>query len=113
MSRNTISGRNASAACKADPARLESARRATVELQDGRPGYRALWRHFVKVSEIGLARETGSLGVRFDLWNGESSVQDALARAIRHTNRPLITQVFVSDYGIEAAEEFGIKLAAK
>ncbi len=67
----------ASAACKADPARLEAARRATVDLQAGRPGYRALWRHFVKVSEAGLAREFGALGVRFDLWNGESSV-DAL-----------------------------------
>ena len=44
----------ASAACKADPARLEEARRATAELQAGRPGYRALWRHFVKVSEVGL-----------------------------------------------------------
>lgn len=67
----------ASAACKADPARLEAARRATVDLQAGRPGYRALWRHFVKVSEVGLAREFGALGVKFDLWNGESSV-DAL-----------------------------------
>jgi arginyl-tRNA synthetase len=67
----------ASAACKADPARLEAARRATVDLQAGRPGYRALWRHFVKVSEQGLEREFGSLGIHFDLWNGESSV-DAL-----------------------------------
>ncbi len=67
----------ASAACKADPARLEAARRATVDLQAGRPGYRALWRHFVKVSEAGLEREFASLGVTFDLWNGESSV-DAL-----------------------------------
>ena len=62
----------AAAACKADPLRLEAARRDTVELQAGRPGYRALWRHFVKVSEIGLSREYGSLGVRFDLWKGES-----------------------------------------
>jgi arginyl-tRNA synthetase len=69
----------ASAACKADPARLEAARRATVELQDGRPGYRALWRHFVKVSEVGLEREFASLGVRFDLWKGESSVHDLIA----------------------------------
>ena len=68
----------ASAACKADPARLELARRATVELQDGRPGYRALWRHFVKVSEQGLEREFGSLGIKFDLWNGESSVHDLI-----------------------------------
>ena len=64
----------ASAACKADPARLEKARRATVELQDGRPGYRALWRHFVSVTEAGVSREFASLGVKFDLWNGESSV---------------------------------------
>jgi len=69
----------ASAACKADPARLEMARRATVELQDGRPGYRALWRHFVKVSEVGLEREFASLGVTFDLWKGESSVHDLIA----------------------------------
>ena len=69
----------ASAACKADPARLDLARRATVELQDGRPGYRALWRHFVKVSEVGLEREFASLGVTFDLWKGESSVHDLIA----------------------------------
>ncbi len=69
----------ASAACKADPARLEMARRATVELQDGRPGYRALWRHFVAVSERGLEREFASLGVKFDLWKGESSVHDLIA----------------------------------
>jgi arginyl-tRNA synthetase len=67
----------ASAACKADPARLEAARRATVDLQAGRPGYRALWRHFVTVTEVGLTREFANLGVTFDLWNGESSV-DAL-----------------------------------
>jgi len=68
----------ASAACKADPARLERARRATVELQDGRPGYRALWRHFVAVTEAGVSREFASLGIKFDLWNGESSVQDLI-----------------------------------
>ena len=64
----------AAAACKADPARLEEARAATAELQAGRPGYRALWQHFVNVSEKGLTREFASLGVKFDLWKGESSV---------------------------------------
>jgi arginyl-tRNA synthetase len=72
----------ASAACKADPARLEAARRATVDLQAGRPGYRALWQHFVKVSERGLQREFGSLGVNFDLWKGESSVDALIAPMI-------------------------------
>lgn len=69
----------ASAASKADPARLEKARRATVELQDGRPGYRALWRHFVEVSIAGARREFDLLDVHFDLWNGEASVHDLIA----------------------------------
>jgi len=72
----------AAAACKADPERLEEARRATAELQAGRPGYVALWRHFVKVSERGLRREYASLGVNFDLWNGEASVDPLIAPMI-------------------------------
>jgi arginyl-tRNA synthetase len=65
----------ASAACKADPERLAEARKATAELQAGRPGYRALWEHFFAVSRIGLEREWGSLGIHFDLWKGEASVE--------------------------------------
>ena len=72
----------ASATCKADPARLDAARRATVELQDGRPGYRALWRHFVEVSEAGAKREFDTLDVHFDLWKGEASVHDRIAPMI-------------------------------
>ncbi len=64
----------ASAACKADEARLAEARRATAELQSGRPGYRALWQHFFNVSKVGLDREFSSLGIHFDLWKGEASV---------------------------------------
>ncbi|HEY4114814.1 MAG TPA: arginine--tRNA ligase [Rhizomicrobium sp.] len=72
----------ASAMCKADPARLEEARHATAELQAGRPGYRALWRHFFEVSRVGLEREWGSLGIHFDLWKGESSVDPLVAPMI-------------------------------
>jgi arginyl-tRNA synthetase len=67
------------AACKADPVRLDEARLATAELQAGRPGYRALWRHFVGVSEYGLKREFASLGVAFDLWKGEADVDVLIA----------------------------------
>ncbi|HEY1961899.1 MAG TPA: arginine--tRNA ligase [Rhizomicrobium sp.] len=72
----------ASAACKNDPARLEEARRATAELQAGRPGYRALWQHFFEVSRVGLEREWGSLGVHFDLWKGEASVEPLITPMI-------------------------------
>lgn len=62
----------ASAHCKEDPKQLEAARLATVALQQGRPGYRALWRHFHDVTAVGLKREFASLGVTFDEWKGES-----------------------------------------
>ena len=67
----------ASAACKASPERLDEARKATAELQAGRPGYRALWAHFRAVSFEGVRREFDALGVKFDWWKGESDV-DAL-----------------------------------
>ncbi|MEZ5891581.1 MAG: arginine--tRNA ligase [Parvularculaceae bacterium] len=62
----------ASAACKADRARADAARKATKELQDGRPGYRALWRHFVDLSVNAMKKDYADLGVTFDLWKGEA-----------------------------------------
>jgi len=62
----------AAAQARTDLAYRDRARRATAELQAGRPGYRALWRHFVNVSRFALEREFHALGVDFDLWKGES-----------------------------------------
>ncbi|MCB9978093.1 MAG: arginine--tRNA ligase [Rhodospirillales bacterium] len=73
----------ASKACKADPARMELARHATVELQSGRPGYRALWRHIVDVSVEGMKKNFGALNVFFDLWKGESDVHDRIGPMVR------------------------------
>lgn len=69
----------ASGRCKADPADMEEAQVATRELQDGRPGYRALWQHFIDVSHAQLAKDFAHLGVHFDLWEGESTVNDVVA----------------------------------
>jgi arginyl-tRNA synthetase len=82
----------ASAACKADPARLEEARKATAELQAGRPGYRALWEHFFAVSKVGLEREWGSLGIHFDLWKGEASVEPLIAPMIADLKARRVTE---------------------
>ena len=60
----------------------DRARRATAELQAGRPGYRALWAHFVAVSRTALEREFAALGVTFDLWNGESDADPVMAGMI-------------------------------
>jgi arginyl-tRNA synthetase len=82
----------ASAACKADPARLDEARRATADLQSGRPGYRALWEHFFAVSRVGLEREWGSLGIHFDLWKGEASVEPLIQPMIADLKARHITE---------------------
>ncbi|WP_417232607.1 arginine--tRNA ligase [Brevundimonas sp.] len=60
----------------------DRARKATAELQAGRPGYRALWAHFVAVSRTALEREFAALGVTFDLWNGESDADPVMAGMI-------------------------------
>lgn len=67
-----------SARCKEDPALAEKAREATKDLQAGRPGYRALWRHFVGVSILAIRADFGDLGVGWDLWLGESDSQPAI-----------------------------------
>ena len=67
---------------KTDAAYRDRARRATAELQAGRPGYRALWRHFVAVSRSALQREFHALGVDFDLWNGESDADPLMPEMI-------------------------------
>ena len=67
---------------KTDVAYRDRARRATAELQAGRPGYRALWRHFVSVSRSALQREFHALGVDFDLWNGESDADPLISEMI-------------------------------
>ena len=73
----------ASAACKADPARLDEARKATAELQAGRPGYRALWEHFRGVSFAGVRREFDALDIHFDWWKGESDVDKLVAPMVQ------------------------------
>jgi arginyl-tRNA synthetase len=72
----------ASAKSKADAGRREEDRKATAELQAGRPGYRALWRHFCTVTRVGLERECASLGVKFDLWKGESDAEPLIPEIV-------------------------------
>ncbi len=73
---------HAAARAKAEPEFRDRARRATAELQAGRPGYRALWRCFVQVSRTALEREFHALGVDFDLWKGESDADPLMAEMV-------------------------------
>jgi len=71
----------AAARAKTDTDYRDRARRATAELQAGKPGYRLLWAHFARVTREALTRDFHSLGIDFDLWRGESDV-DPLVEAM-------------------------------
>ncbi|MCB0062381.1 MAG: arginine--tRNA ligase [Caldilineaceae bacterium] len=66
----------ASKRAKEHPEFMEAARKATVALQEGRPGYRAFWRHLVNVSVAELKRDYNDLNVHFDYWLGESDAHE-------------------------------------
>ncbi len=88
----------AAAQAKADEAYRDRARRATAELQAGRPGYLALWRRFVAVSRPALQREFEALGIEFDLWKGESDVDPLIPEMVTELRGK---GLLVSDQGAE------------
>ncbi|MCE9656838.1 arginine--tRNA ligase [Clostridium celatum] len=72
----------ASKLAKSDEAVMEAAKKATVELQQGRRGYVALWKHILNVSVNDLKKNYGALDVSFELWNGESDAQKFIPEMI-------------------------------
>ena len=69
---------SASARSKEDEDFRQKALQATAELQAGRPGYRDLWKHILRISVADLKENYRKLNVDFDLWKGESDVQDLI-----------------------------------
>jgi arginyl-tRNA synthetase len=95
----------AAAKAKEDTAFRDRARKATAELQAGRPGYRALWRHFVAVSRTALEREFGALGVTFDLWNGESDADPLIPAMVEEIKAKGLAEFDQGAWIIRVAEE--------
>lgn len=95
----------AAARAKEDTAFRDRARKATAELQAGRPGYRALWAHFVAVSRTALEREFGALGVTFDLWNGESDADPLIPGMVEDIKARGLAEFDQGAWIIRVAEE--------
>ena len=83
-----------SALCKTDEARLELSKKATVDLQNKRRGYYALWKHFVAISLTGMKKNFAALNVHFDLWKGETDVHDLIA--------PMVDDLRQRGYAVES-----------
>ena len=77
----------ASAKSKEDADYKAKAMDATYKLQNGVPGYRALWQHIMQVSITDLKKNYVNLNVEFDLWKGESDVQDIIPGMVEKMKR--------------------------
>ena len=58
-------------AAKNDDARMEKVRKITKEVEDGRRGYRELWKQIVDISIVDIKKNYDRLNCSFDLWDGE------------------------------------------
>jgi arginyl-tRNA synthetase len=68
-----------SARTKDNEEERQKVRIITAKLQDGHPGYTALWKHIVAVSLIDIRQKTDALDVHFELWYGESDAHPFIA----------------------------------
>jgi arginyl-tRNA synthetase len=84
----------ASGDSKADPARMALSHAATVELQNKRRGYYALWQHMVRISIESMKANFTALNVLFDIWKGESDVHDLIA--------PMVNDLKAKGYAVES-----------
>lgn len=75
---------SASAKSKVDEEFRKKALQATAELQNGTPGYHALWQHILNVSVSDLKRNYEKLDVTFDLWKKESDAQPYIPEMVEY-----------------------------
>ncbi len=72
----------ASEKAKKDDDYKERAKKCTFDLQNGRRGYRALWKHFVDLSVDDIKKIYDRLNVTFELWLGESDSHEYIDTVI-------------------------------
>ena len=97
-------------ATKEDPAWLERCRAELVKLQAGDAECLAVWKRFIEISMKEFGRIYNRLGVKFDLWRGESFYQPMLGPTVELLKeKGLATQsegawiVDLKDEGLEVA----------
>lgn len=96
----------ASTKSKEDEAYLEEAREITVKIQNHEPGIYDLWQKIVSISKDEIKEVYESLNVYFDLWKGESDVDEYLdelkdifkrANILEESNNALIIDIKKDD----------------
>lgn len=83
----------------------DKARQATAELQNGRPGYIALWKEIVRVSVEDLKKSYSRLNVDFDLWYGESDADKYVDELVSVLSRDNLLHESEGAMVVDVAEE--------
>ncbi|MGN0383364.1 MAG: arginine--tRNA ligase [Eubacterium sp.] len=99
----------ANAKSKEDESFKESARMATYELQNGKRGYMALWKHILNVSIKDLSVNYDNLNVHFDVWGKESDAQPYIPDMIKYMQDGGYTSISEGALVVEVKEESDTK----
>ncbi len=95
----------ASSRSKEDPEFLETARAATFELQQGHPGYKALWQHMLNVSVAETKIDFDLLGAYFTEWKGEADTNDHIPQMLSRLENENFSEVSDGAVIMRVAEE--------
>ena len=95
----------AAARKKEDEVFAEKAHTATYELQNGRPGYRALWKHIMAVSLADMRKIYDNLDVHFESWLGESDADPYIPDMIADMKKKGLAVQSEGAWVIPVAEE--------
>ena len=90
---------------KSDPEFSHKAHQATLELQQGRRGYRALWQHIMNVSVADLRKNYDNLDVHFEKWLGESDADPYIPAMVENLKARGIAVQSQGAWVIPVAEE--------
>lgn len=95
----------ASKKSKSDEEFSALAHRMTAELQNGRPGYIALWKEIMRVSVSDLKQNYAKLGVDFELWYGESDADKYLDELMGRLQKKELLRESDGALVVDVAEE--------
>ncbi len=95
----------ASAKKKEDAEFAEKAHTATFELQQGNPGYRAIWKHILNISVADLKKNYNNLDVHFESWLGESDADPYIPAMVEDMKKRGLAVQSEGAWVIPVAEE--------
>ena len=95
----------ASAKKKEDEDFAERAHTATFELQQGRPGYRAIWQHIMRLSVADMTKIYDNLDVHFESWLGESDADPYIPAMVEDIKAKGLAVLSEGAWVVPVAEE--------